>query len=310
MATITGNEKNRLVTLLNKRGVKIYHACQFKDFKTYLELNGIPSRNLMQKSGLSYTAFDTDDVDKTNGVWHQVFANLSDFGQGFSTGARNENTAPTPNPYGPILFEFSPEILLESNDIAICLRSAGGRNFNRDEESLKSAEEVNKIFKYENVDEAPDSNSKSYIKFSHELKSRYSDPLAMNPELSCMLDSEKFPLTHIERIVVDPYRVNWLNLVVLAQNIGRQFDPYLSIQKRGYKTNRLDIQQEIADFAIDGCTSIPDIACRNDTSDSLRDYISRIQRSRNMEFFFDRFIKYLLHGTLLEMRNENNIDDW
>ncbi len=89
MSLIQNSEIVSLIDLFNRREAKIYHACQYRDFKTYLELGGVPSRNLMESSGLPYTSFDTDDEDKTNEVWAKVFGNLSDFGFAFAKGSRN-----------------------------------------------------------------------------------------------------------------------------------------------------------------------------------------------------------------------------
>jgi hypothetical protein len=71
--------------------------------------------------------FDTDAQNHINGAWPKVFGNLCDFGHGFAVGHWTEGKSPTPNPFGPILLVANPEILLNADDVAICLRSAGGR---------------------------------------------------------------------------------------------------------------------------------------------------------------------------------------
>ena len=57
-------------------------------------MGGIPSRNLMQKSGEPYTPFDTDEADQTNSVWNKVFGNFMDSGNFFAYANRNNDTAP------------------------------------------------------------------------------------------------------------------------------------------------------------------------------------------------------------------------
>jgi hypothetical protein len=41
------------------------------------------------------------------------------------------------NPYGPILMESEPEALLEAAEVAICLRSASGTDFDMQAGALK-----------------------------------------------------------------------------------------------------------------------------------------------------------------------------
>jgi hypothetical protein len=117
MPVIGGSEVEDLIELLSDRGVNLYHACQYKDFKSYMDLDCLPSRNLLATSWHAYTEFDTDDTDRRNGVWVKVFANLSDFGIPFAQ--LNWGKFPVPNPYGPILLIFDPAVLNEAEDIAI-----------------------------------------------------------------------------------------------------------------------------------------------------------------------------------------------
>jgi len=121
------------VDLLNRRQVRLYHACQFEDYCSYLDIGGIPSRKKMEESGKVFTAFATDLTDQERGVWDKVFVNLADFGDGFACGRQA-----IPNPYGPILLVISPDGLAQAQDVAICLRSAGANGYDREKEALKS----------------------------------------------------------------------------------------------------------------------------------------------------------------------------
>ena len=132
---ITGRNIDRLVKLFEVRDVKLFHACQFLDFLSYLKLDGIPSHDCLEKANLPFTSLETDENDKVNGVWDKVFVNLSDFGKTFANGGNG-----VPNPYGPILIQVRPAVLLEATDIAISLKSAGAPNFDREKEALKTVE--------------------------------------------------------------------------------------------------------------------------------------------------------------------------
>lgn len=307
MPTLQGNEIEKLITLFNNRDQKFYHACQYKDFKTYVELGGVPSRNLMEQSGLQYTTFDTDATDRNNAVWNKVFGNLQDFGFGFAQGQKNPNTAPAPNPYGPVLLIFNPEVFREATDVAICLRSAGGRDFNRENEALSTAEEVNRIYKHENLDEIPAGNvyAKSYIKYSDELQREFNDPEAMTPEISCIVENERFSFEHLFRIIVDPYVINNINLKDQVNQIKRRNGLNGVVWSRLYKKDehRMEMKQELANLILEQVTTIPQIINNDTNSEGLRDWATRLQKG-HIIWLYDRFARYLRTGTLLELQAE------
>jgi len=302
MPLIQGQEIRNLINLLNERGVKIYHACQYKDFKTYLQIGGIPSRNLMENSRLPYTEFDTDNVDRTNEVWNKVFANLSDFGFPFARGNWSKNKAPTPNPYGPILFILNPEVLTEAIDIAICLRSAGGRDFNRVAESLGTIDEINRIFQY-SIEGAPNEYAKAYIKYSQDLKRDFNNLQAMTPEVSCTINNERFSFNSIEKIIVDPYIISGRNLLDKVRNLHREYQLGGVIWQRLYDFNREQMIQELANLLFQRYVAIGDIARNEGNSENLRDWARRII-SGGIGWQYERCARYLRSGTILELHNE------
>jgi hypothetical protein len=304
MPLIQNHEIAKVIDLFNERGVKIYHACQYRDFKTYLALGGVPSRNLMESSGLPYTPFDTDNVDKNNEVWSMVFGNLSDFGFSFAQAARNERTAPVPNPYGPILLVFEPEVLSEAEDVAICLRSAGGRDFNREIESLGSASEVDRIFTY-SIENAPSDYAKAYVKFDRALRTEFGNDQAKSPEVSCTVNNERFSFNHLAKIEIDPYVVNGQNLFDKVRDLKQRYDLNGAVWKRFYKEGRLEIEQELADLLLQKVFPINEIAQSERASEVLRDWASRVIRGQ-IDWQFDRFARYLRIGTILELYNENS----
>ena len=128
-------DKERLVEIIQSRGRFLWHACQLKDFASYLHLGGIPSRSLLETSELPFTHFETDEQDRVNFVWDKVFCNFDDFGCWFAEGKRA-----IPNPYGPIQMRIRPEAILEADDLAVSLISAGGQGFDRKAESLEMKE--------------------------------------------------------------------------------------------------------------------------------------------------------------------------
>lgn len=302
MSVIQGAEIVSLIDLFKKRGVKFYHACQYKDFKTYLQLGGVPSRHVMESSGLPYTLFDTDNIDKNNEVWNKVFGNLSDFGFPFAQGRRNENTAPAPNPYGPILLVFEPEVFHEVVDIGICLRSAGGRDFDRGAESLGSADEVNRIFEY-SVEEAPNAYAKAYIKFAAALKKEFDAPQAMSPEVSCAVQSEKLSFKHLAKIIVDSYTIGGQNLIGKVRGLKQAHRLKSVVGDRRYSEGRREIKQELANLLLQQLMTLDEIIQNDQVSESLKDWAVRVTKG-GISWQYDRFARYLRSGTILELNNE------
>jgi hypothetical protein len=304
MSVISGVELENVINLFQTRGVKFYHACQYKDFKTYLQLGGVPSRNIMKSSGLPYTVFDTDETDQKNEVWNKVFGNLSDFGFRFAQSKSNNNTAPTPNPYGPILLIFYPDVFREASDIAICLRSAGGRNFNRDRESLSSVDEVNRIFEY-TVENAPNEKAKSYIKFSPSLRQEFNDNNAMSPEVSCTVSDEILSFNYLNSIIVDSYEINGITLIRKVKEVIRNCEINCQIWERRYSEGRKEIKTQIANLLLHNPNpmNLSDIINSTETSELLKSLAIR-WREGTVEWQYKRYAKYLLSGTLLEMYSE------
>jgi hypothetical protein len=86
-----------IVERFETRDVSLWHACQLRDFRSYLEVGGLPSRSLLEQGGAGFTHLQTDVSDRSKGVWDKVLVNLSDFGAAFAHGA----AATEYQPWGP-----------------------------------------------------------------------------------------------------------------------------------------------------------------------------------------------------------------
>ena len=304
MPLLTDQALERVVQLLQKRHVFLYHACQLTDFGTYVELGGIPSRRLMESSGLPYTRFVTDSEDHRNGVWPKVFANLSDFGRGFAGGRWSEERAPIPNPYGPVLLLLRPEALLDAIDVAICLRSAGGRDFSRDAESLSSVEEVDRLFVHPADD--PDVPRRSWVKFSSRLREDFGDrcaargavPATYTPEISCTMREERLPLAHLSHIVVDRYYMDDRSLFSRVCHMAYPGGLGVETQERRYREGRRDILSDLPGVLRDGVVKAGDLGAMVHVSPHTRHWAGLLILG-NLEWQYERFAKYLREGTIL-----------
>lgn len=297
MPLITGEEIARLVELFEQRNVKFYHACQYKDFKSYLHLGGVPSRELLNQRRLNYTRFDTDNRDQTNAVWSKVFGNLSDFGAPFFSA--DDNTASVPPPYGPILLVFNPRVFMQANDVAICLRSAGGLNFDRARESLGSANDVNNIFRHVDINSMVNPRERSYIKYNSELQQTFGLSNASSPEVSCSTNTGVLSFDELSDIKVDPYVLENTSLVQLVSNLANRSNLNANINERYMRTDRKgEFISIMANLLSESEITVNDILNNMLLPEFMRDYAIRIQTHA---YQFNRFARYLREGTILEV---------
>lgn len=289
---IPGKDIQSLVDLLMQRGVILFHACQFLDLQSYLSLGGIPSRACLEESGLPFTQFETDGDDHVKEVWDRIFMNFSDFGKTFAEGHNG-----TPNPYGPILLEISPEVLNEAEGIAVCIQPVGSNRFiNSDLNSLKTIFDINRIFVYPANVEYPQS---AWVKYKSALREEFGCSNPCDPDISCAVTRGKLALKYVRGILVDPYIVAGKPL---RDWVAAMFTPKARhlIQERASKREHL--YNELASLIIKDVPSIWELAQSSYVSEELSEWAQAIER-QNLEYQFKRFASYLRNGTLLKLSN-------
>lgn len=278
----------QLVALLTERNVKLHHACQLADFRSYLQLGGIPSRALLEGSGAAFTAFNTDGVDKANQVWTKVFVNFEDFGQSF---ARGHGAVPTP--YGPICLWIAPRALLNADDVAICLRSAGAADFNRDQEALE-IEDVPRIFACEyEIGE----RSNSWIKRSADLAAEFGLAKGGGVEVSISFPDQRLPLSDVVFAVVDPYMIRGTRLVDIATKGRAEAGHIFKVGERLAEPERALMYEEIKGYISQGVDSAYELASSPTASAPLKAWAAQII-TKKLDYQFGRYAKYLRSGTL------------
>ena len=308
MGLLTGESLESVVQLLERRGVKCYHACQLRDFKTYLRLGGIPSRKLMEASQSAFTPFATDQADRRTGSFSKVFLNLADFGLPFAKREwRRQDTAPVPNPYGPILLVSGAAILREATDVAICLRSAGAAGFDREAESLGSAAEVERIFKDEYNPAAGYANA--YIKYSDTLKEEFKDQVpvtdshwrTLNPEISCSVDSGLLSLNHLTYIIVEEYEAHGSRLWAVVKQLMTDHALRGPLWPRFYKDQeRVTILSDVGTAIEQGESDLAAFAAMPEISEASKQWAARLVAG-GLGWLFARYSTYLREGTFSEL---------
>ena len=239
---IKSSEIEKLVEMLKARGVFLYHSCQYTDFQSYLELGGIPSRKKLTDENKSFTKFETDAEDKKNGVWDKVFFNLQDFGTIFEKGRTG-----VPTVYGPILFIVRPESLLEANDVAVALRSAGSPSFDRKTEALSSVEDIDRIFLHSAND---GTYRRTYIRSTSKIKEEFGKDYVSNPEISLTVSTGLISLAHVEEVKVDPYMLG--NKILLSHIAAskREKNYGLTGRSRKYSKKQKAILKDITNILL------------------------------------------------------------
>lgn len=284
MAIKDKQEIENIINTLEARSVNLYHACQLKDFRSYIQLGGIPSRNKLLNSSLDFTAFDTDKIDKENQVWDKVFGNFSDFGREFT----KEKSKSQPNPYGPIQIVFKPNALRSASDLSITLRSAGARNFDRDKECLKNSQEVEMMFQYPNPNQAPTTNQKKNIAFASELNSRFGRDNCFSPEFNCSTKDELLSFDDAIYIVVDACLYKGKHLSTEVERLTN-----MKVFARDYScSEKKALIIELSTLSATRDCTKQTVLAGNFASEKLKTWIGD-----RTEFHYNRFITYLTNGT-------------
>jgi hypothetical protein len=282
-----------VVHFLRRRQASLWHACQLVDLAAYFALGGIPARSLLERRRLQMTPFDTDAVDRRNGVWDKVFRNLDDFGRSFAAGWRA-----VPNPYGPIVLQVRPEALLGATDVAIALRSAGAHDFDREGESLSTIDEVDRIYRHPANSGFPLSAD---TRFGAELQYAFSrTPIeAKAAEVSVSTPDELIPFEYVTMARAEPFVVAGVQFERVVQALGRTFDVDLPVRPR-LMGERGDVWHDIIAFLADGPVPFTWILNRADAAEPTRRWLQSVHE-RGLDWQFDRFATYLYAGTLEPM---------
>jgi hypothetical protein len=132
---------DQVATELQRRGCQLFHAINLPDFRTYVGLGALVSREELLRKGLG-TPFVSDESDKARGLLDRCFGNFADFGIGFWK--RPEGP---PNVYGPILLIFKPEVFGKTRDAAVTTKNAGSPDFDLARDRISTPEDLRAIFK-------------------------------------------------------------------------------------------------------------------------------------------------------------------
>lgn len=296
-----GNEIINLVELFAKRGVKLYHSAQYQDFLTYLELGGIPSRSLIEKHNLKMTKFISDENDQINNVWDKVFLNPLDFGDIFKRGNG------IPNVYGPISFVFTPHALLNANNVAICLRSAGCKEFNREEDTLKSINDVKRIFAYEYSDDPHYFFENSIIKFKKYLKKDFKMDYVSDPEISLDIKNNLLGFAqYLLEVIVDPYNIDGILLVNKVSRKINEYNVQTSVKERNLSGISSRILPEIVNILKKDLPALFELENYSPIDSELSDWASRMREKRLGQQWLN-YGQYLREGTLFPIIEEEDI---
>lgn len=300
MPLITKDKIPELTNLLTNKGINLFHSCQLADFKSYLKLRGVPSRNLLSKNEFEFTEFDTDKNDKENEVWDKVFVNLSDFGNYFALyNMNNKYTASIPTIYGPISIQMIPTGLEKAEDVCLSLKSAGLKGFKREDYGIP-IEQVEDIFV---CVECENPSEEQYIKRTNELRKIFDvkDPGALNPELNFSIENEILGFENIISITVDPIRINDRELYDVVKEMLQHYEIDAFVLKRKYHYIEGEERKKLINIISESLWK------KNHNLTSLKEvlrnfkyglnWINRIENG-GLEYNLNRYLNYLKVGTI------------
>lgn len=287
---LQGSQIDEVIALLEARRVHLYHACQYQDFVSYLNIEGIPSRARLEEDQHTFTQFETDTNDHDNGVWDKVFVNLSDFGTTFANGGSG-----VPNPYGPILIVLHPSALRDVDDVAICLKSAGTDGFDRERESLKSVQDVDRLFAQPIEAGYPAS---AWVKYKKALGETFNYPNPADPEVSCTVAEGALSLKHTDKIVVDPYILGGRPLSTWVKDAMQEHNLKFPVQDRTPKVGA-ERYNELATLLRQGLPTLIQFQDL-DTTDQLKNWAQGCLAYK-LDYQFRRFANYFRDGTLFPL---------
>jgi hypothetical protein len=284
---------SKVVVTLEARNVSLWHACQLRDLDAYLQAGGVPSRQLLERRRLAFTPFVTDANDRRNGVWSKVFVNLADFGATFAHGCRS-----VPNPYGPIALQLRPTALLEANDVAISLRSAGASDFDRDVESLADPADVDRLFAHPPY-AAPFAAMEPL--FGERLRDAFAPrhPNATSPEASLSIPAGQLGWGYLVAVWVDPVIVGDRTLLgAVRERMGST----VPVMPRWLDDDRRLVYDDLQRILADGMMPLlPLVRGRADVSPVTREWAAAASEL-GLDWQFERFARYLVEGTINELR--------
>lgn len=294
---IEGERVQELVELFETRQVSLFHACQFVDFQSYLDIGGVPSRACLETKKQPFTKFTTDRTDHQHGVWDKVFLNLSDFGRTFAHGH-----GAVPNPYGPITIQLCPQALSEASDVAVCLRSAGAKDFDRSKEALRSVTDIDCLFRYPSEAGFPQS---AEIKYADERQRDFHLHQTSDPEVSCAVASGFLSLNYVVAIWVDPYSIRDKPLSTWVEWLLFHSAFNFRTHERHCKSERRSMYNELVAIICNFTPSLRELSHRPDSSSNLQTWVQQLRRSPHLEEQFRRYAQYLREGTLIPLLTLN-----
>lgn len=235
----------------------------------------------MESRSLPFTKFESDEIDKSHGNWNLVFGNFSDFGSSYHNGGRS-----VPNPYGPILIKIDAKAVLDALDFSVTLRSAGAREFNRKNESLKSVADFKEIFA---------SASGNFIKYKNELQKSFpKSNVGSSPEWSMETTDGLLPIEHFVAIIVDPIEYNSIHLFDDVRRLSSGYDRILGEMVRRPRVNE-NFKPLVAAIA-SGNGSISNLQ----NTERLKEWALSIAP---IEWQLKRYVNYTNNGTIIHLGN-------
>lgn len=135
--------RQEIYEILKKKGVvNLFHANTVVTSCTFLSQHGLLSRGAIEGIGLRQTPQKSDLLDKKFEVWNDIFLDSTDL----------HGLFPRQNLYGPVLFVFDLEMLLDKNIERISITRDNPINWvenqSLNERYIQNVNELDKLYQY------------------------------------------------------------------------------------------------------------------------------------------------------------------
>lgn len=191
-----GKDIVRVVALMDREKLFLYHSCQLREFQTFLRARALPCAGRLLASGAPLTQARTLAWLEKKGLGDIVILRGLDQGAAFERGQDV-----LPNVHGPIQLVFRSEALLAAENAHVSVRPCSAPDFTREGEGLASPDDYLKLFRY-------DKHQGLHSPFPSQLRELFPGLRARHvtsaPEWTVKFASGACRLDYLERVIVDP----------------------------------------------------------------------------------------------------------
>jgi len=292
---LSKDEINKTVEMLIDRDAYFFHSCQLIDFKTYLLMGGIPTRELLENKKMLFSTYKSDDNLKSNNGTDKIILKFVDFGNQFF---HKINTIP--NPFGPIVLQIKPDVLLKAQEVTVYKKSMRSKDFDENN-TINNVNDIDQLFKYDSNVPFPEKRQ-----IRDELADYSGYEYDQAPEIVCTFENDILPIEFVTLASVDQY-------VIKRRQLSHWSDEMRYATKFTFPTQRRYCPRAVcvdicADIYSNIVEEIPTLENIKKTSQKVevQKWCSLLMETGKEEQF-NLFVEYLRNWTFLPFHKDETL---